>query len=133
MWLFEGREFTSEDASDYYGFVYEIECLINSKRYIGRKYFTRAAYKQVKGKKKKTRKVSDWENYYGSSPSLKKDIELYGEENFKRTILKLCKTRGDTNYTEAKYLFEREALERDDYYNEWISCKIGKSSVIKKA
>ncbi len=61
-----------------------------------------------------------------------KDIELLGEQNFKRTILKLCKTRGDTNYTEAKYLFEREALERDDYYNEWISCKIGKSSVIKK-
>jgi hypothetical protein len=132
MWLFEGRQFTSEDAANYYGFVYEIVNLTNNKKYIGRKYFTKAAYKQVKGKRKKIRKESDWDDYYGSSPSLKKDVEELGAENFKRTILKLCKTRGETNYYEAKYLFEKEVLERDDYYNEWISCKIGKTSVKKK-
>lgn len=132
MWLYEGKEFEGENALLYYGFVYEIECLVNNKRYIGRKYFTRAGYKQVKGKRKKTRKESDWTDYYGSSPSLKADIEKYGKEKFKRTILKLCVSRGETNYWEAKYLFEKGVLEREDYYNEWISCKIGKSSVLKK-
>lgn len=131
MWLLEGRQLTIEEASDYYGFVYEIENLTNGKRYIGRKYFTRAGYKQVKGKRKKIRKESDWEDYYGSSPNLKKDVELLGKDKFRRIILRLCKTRGETNYWEAKYLFERRVLERDDYYNEWISCKIGKSSVKK--
>ena len=38
-WLFEGSPFLSEDIDDLYGFVYCITNTVNSKRYIGRKYF----------------------------------------------------------------------------------------------
>lgn len=109
MWLFEDKEFV--DPEDYYGFIYMITNKITGKRYIGRKYFTKAATRQVKGKKRKTRKESDWLDYYGSSPSLLKDIEELGKDNFHREILRLCKTRGETNYWEARYQFEYRVLE----------------------
>ncbi len=84
MWLYDGKELTDEDIKGYYGFIYEIECLVNSKLYLGRKYFTKAGTKQVKGKKRKTRKESDWKDYYGSSPRLLEDIEKLGKDKFSR-------------------------------------------------
>ena len=84
MWLYEDKEFT--EVEDYYGFIYLIENLINGKKYIGRKYLTKAGYKTIKGKRKKLRVESDWRDYYGSSTSLKEDIDLYGKDSFRRTI-----------------------------------------------
>ena len=126
-WLYENKEFKNEEQ--YYGFVYLIENNINGKKYIGRKYLTKAGYKTVKGKRKKVRKESDWENYYGSSPSLKEDVEKYGKDNFTRTILRLCKTRGECNYFETKYIFDNDALLKEEYYNSWVSCKIQASHI----
>ena len=126
-WLYENKEFKNEEQ--YYGFVYIIKNNINKKKYIGRKYLTKAGYKTVKGKRKKVRKESDWENYYGSSPSLKEDVEKYGKDNFTRTILRLCKTRGECNYFETKYIFDNDALLKEEYYNSWVSCKIQSSHV----
>jgi len=128
MWLFEDKEFEG-DTEGFYGFVYEIENLSNGKKYIGRKYFTKAGYKQKKGKIKKIRKTSDWELYYGSSGSLKEDIEIFGKETFRRTILKLCKTRGECNYWESKFILERDAILNNKYYNESIQCRIHSSHV----
>ncbi len=63
MWIYEGKEFTNTD--EWYGFVYLIENLTNGKKYIGRKYLTKAGYKTVKGKRKKIRVESDChEQYY---------------------------------------------------------------------
>ncbi len=126
-WLYENKEFKNEEQ--YYGFVYLIENNINKKKYIGRKYLTKAGYKTVKGKRKKVRKESDWQTYYGSSPLLKEDIEKYGKDNFTRKILRLCKTRGECNYFETKYIFDNDAILREDYYNSWVSCKIQSSHV----
>jgi len=120
-WHYNGDLF--EDPQNYYGFVYEIENLTTGKKYIGRKYFTQAGYKTVKGKRKKIRKESNWLDYYGSNKTLQEDVDKYGKDNFKRTILKLCKSRGNVNYWEAKYQFELSVLESDDYYNDWISIK----------
>ena len=39
-WLYEDKEFT--DVEDYYGFIYLIENLVNGRKYIGRKYLTKA-------------------------------------------------------------------------------------------
>ena len=128
MWLFENKEFEG-DTEGFYGFVYEIENLSNGKKYIGRKYFTKAGYKQKKGKIKKIRKTSDWELYYGSSGALKEDIEIFGKETFRRTILKLCKTRGECNYWESKFILERDAILNNKYYNESIQCRIHSSHV----
>lgn len=130
MWFYEGKEVTSiDDLPEAYGFIYLIENLETGKKYIGRKFLTQAGYKQVKGKRKKIRKESDWKDYYGSSPALKEDIEKIGKSSFKRTIIRLCKTRGLCNYWETKEIFDRDALLRDDYYNSWISCKIQASHV----
>jgi hypothetical protein len=138
MWLYEDKV-VEEVPPDMFGFVYLIECTENGKAYIGRKYFTKAGYKVVKGKRKKLRKESDWESYYGSSKDLLADLELYGEESFKRTILRYCQTRGETNYQEAKLQFQYNVLEEKmfdgtpKYYNSWISGKFHRASISKKA
>ena len=129
MWLYNDKELTDEDIKGYYGFIYEIENLIDGRLYLGRKYFTKAGTKQVKGKRKKTRKESDWKDYYGSSPSLLLDIERLGRENFKRTIVRLCTTRGETNYWEAKLQFANEVLESDKYYNSNILVKFTRRNI----
>lgn len=126
MWLYEGKEFDGE-LEGYYGYVYEIENLLTNEKYIGRKYFTKAGYKQVKGKTKKIRKESDWVGYYGSSPRLLKEVSSLGKDNFKRTILRLCKTRGECNYWEAKMIFEKDAILDSKYYNESVQCRIHSS------
>lgn len=127
MWLYENKEFN--DYTGYYGFVYLITNTVNNKKYIGRKYFTKAGTKQVKGKKKKTRKESDWLDYYGSSPRLLEDIEKYGKENFTREIIRLCKTRGECNYWEVKLQFEHKVLESDQYYNDNIAVKFTRRNI----
>ena len=126
-WLYEGKEFT--DVDGWYGFIYLIVNNLNGKKYIGRKYLTKAGYKQVKGKRKKIRVESDWMDYYGSSPQLLKDVEEFGKENFTRTIIRLCKTRGECNYWEAKLIFHYDAVLDPNYYNTWVQCKIQHSHV----
>ena len=55
----------------------------------------------------------------------KDDVLNLGEENFTREIIKLCKSKGECSYYEAKYQFDHNVLLRkDEFYNGWISCKI---------
>lgn len=126
-WLYEDKEFINDE--EWYGFVYLIENLVTNRKYIGRKYLTKAGYKTVNGKRKKIRIESDWDDYYGSSPALKEDIEKLGKDKFKRTILRLCKTRGECNYFETKYIFDHDAILDPTFYNSWVSCKIQSSHV----
>lgn len=132
MWLYNNKEFTEKDIGDYFGFVYLIENLIDNRRYIGKKFFTRAGTKQIKGKKKKVRLSSGWVNYWSSSKELQEDIKKLGEENFTRTILFLCKTRSECSYRETKEIFTRDALLSENFYNSWVSCKIHKAHVMNK-
>jgi hypothetical protein len=129
MWLFEEKEFNHDLAQEYYGFVYLIENIETGKRYIGRKYFTKASSKQVKGKKKRCRKESDWKDYWGSSQRLLSEIESLGKDKFKRTILRLCETRGECNYWEAKLQFMHNVLENDLYYNDNIMMKFTRRNI----
>lgn len=131
-WSYNGLPFTEEDVGNSYGFVYEIVNLTNNRRYIGKKFFTKAGTRQIKGKKKKVRLSSGWENYWSSSDELKEDVKKLGDENFTRTILYLCKSRSECSYRETKEIFIRDALLTDDYYNKWVSCKIHKAHVINK-
>lgn len=131
-WTYKGKEFTSEDIGEYYGFIYRITNLITGHDYIGRKYFqSKKKLKPLKGKKNKRIRVveTDWQDYYGSSKRLLKDIEELGKENFTREIIELCDTRGNTNYMEAKIQFDEDVLLREDNYNGIIAIKIGIGSV----
>lgn len=131
-WLYNGQPFDSELADGYYGFIYIITSKVDGKKYIGRKYLTKAATKQVNGKKKKIRKESDWQTYWSSSVLLKEQVKQLGEENFTREILYLCKTRSECNYMETREIFIRNCLLSDEYINNWVSAKIHKAHVFGK-
>ena len=128
-WQWNGRDLTEDDAEKYYGFVYCIHNLKEKKRYIGKKFFTKAGYRQVKGKRKKTRKPSDWPTYWGSNDKLIADVKRLGEENFIREVLHLCVNRSDCAYLELKEQMIAKVLERDDYYNDWLMVKVSKKNL----
>jgi hypothetical protein len=132
IWIYKDSEITPEVIGDSYGFVYIITNKLTSRRYIGRKYFTKAGYKTTNGKKKKIRVSSGWENYWGSNKVLLDDVAKHGPENFTRHIVKLCRNRSECSYWETHYIFQCEALLSDRFYNEWVSCKISKKNVIDK-
>lgn len=111
MWTYDGVEFDENRAEDYYGFIYIITQKSSGRKYIGRKFFTKAGYRQVKGKRKKCRKPSGWKTYYGSSPELLSLIEKHGKDDFSREIIRLCKTLGETKYWETKLQFHHNVLE----------------------
>ena len=127
-WYFHNTpiEFTEDDVKDHFGFVYLITHNQSGRKYIGKKFFTKSKTKQVKGKKKKTRVKSDWEDYYGSNKELLDEISINGKENYTREILHLCRTRSECQYYETYEIFCRHALLSDSYYNAWVSCRIRK-------
>ena len=131
-WSHEGKQFTSDDIGDFYGFVYRITNLVNGHDYVGRKYFnTVRKLKPLMGfkRKRKVTKETDWKEYWGSSKRLLEDIDKLGKENFKREIICLCESRGDTNYMEAKIQFDEEVLLNPNNYNGIIAIKLGYGSV----
>jgi hypothetical protein len=131
-WTYNGAPITEEIIGDSYGFVYVIRNKTDGRRYVGRKYFTKAGYKTVKGKRKKIRISSGWENYYGSNKVLLEDVKQLGEDNFERMIIRLCRNRSECSYYETHYIFQFGALLSDRWYNEWCTCKISKKHLMPK-
>lgn len=132
MWTYKNEPFSLGETDEWYGYVYCITNLLHSKYYVGRKYFTFSKTKQIKGKKKKSRVASDWQDYWGSNKELIADLELYGKENFSREILHLCPNRAACSYYETREIMIRDALLRDNYYNSWCSCRIHKKHLMGK-
>lgn len=129
MWHYQNLEFnpTEDELSEYVGFVYLITERDTGKKYVGKKFFwSTRKLPPLKGQKRKrtVKKQSDWMQYYGSSEELKLLVETKGGDAYYREILRLCKTKGECSYYEAKEQFDRDVLLRDDYYNEFIGCKI---------
>lgn len=125
MWLYENKE-VSDEIEEYIGFVYLITNLESGKKYIGKKLFKSIRTKKVKGKtrRKKVKTESDWKTYFGSNAALLEDVERLGQNRFKREILKLCRTKGECTYYEAKLQFQYDVLLSDEYYNSWIMCRV---------
>jgi hypothetical protein len=126
---------------DCVGFVYIITNLTNHRKYIGKKLakFSRTTQRTVKLKNgnKKKRKIrskvdSDWQDYYGSSPELLKDVELLGKDQFRREILYYCKSKSECSYIEAREQFSRRVLESTDYYNGHIQVRVHGSHIINR-
>jgi hypothetical protein len=139
-WLYQSQlvQMLPEDCA---GFVYIITNITNQRKYIGKKLakFSKTTYRIVKlknGTKKRKRirsKIdSDWQEYYGSSPELLRDVEQLGKENFTREILYYCKSKAECSYVEAREQFSRRVLESTDYYNGIINCRIHGSHIINK-
>jgi Putative endonuclease segE, GIY-YIG domain len=117
------------------GFVYCITNNTTGRRYIGKKTFwsVQSKLKSVtlkttgvkKKKKVRTKKESDWRTYYGSSEDVKHDVEALGTEVFSREILRICYSKGEMTYYEAKYQFELDVLIKpSEFYNNWISARV---------
>jgi hypothetical protein len=126
---------------DCVGFVYLITNTVSGRMYVGKKLarFKTTRYKmhtQKNGKKvrKKIRGAvgSDWQDYYGSSDALLKDLEKLGAEKFHREILYYCKSKAELNYVEAREQFSRKVLESDQYYNGHIRVRVHGSLIIGK-
>ena len=75
---------------------------------------------------------SDWKTYHGSNLELNEQVKANGDGGFTRTILKLCKSKSECSYWEAKYQFEYDVLLSDEYYNSWISVRVTKKHLTKK-
>ena len=133
MWYYNDKVF-DETPEEYQGFVYQITELDTGKKYIGKKFFWKPKTLPVTKTRKrrvKTRVESDWKVYYGSSAEVKLLVEKKGACNYRRDILKLCKTKGECSYYEAKLQFQYDVLLSDDYYNEFIGCKIHSKHIRK--
>ena len=126
MWYYNNEQFDTT-PEDFQGFVYVITELDTGKKYIGKKNFWKPKILPITKKRKRrvrTRTESDWRTYCGSSEKVMVLVEQHGLDAFKREILHLCKTKGEMSYYEAKLQFQHDVLLSDEYYNEFIGCKI---------
>jgi hypothetical protein len=125
-WLLaEGIEITTET----FGFIYLITNTTNDKKYVGKKQcISKFKRKPLKGKKNKRieYKESDWKTYTSSSESLNEDIIKIGIQSFKFEIIKVCNSKWELAYEEAKEQINREVLLRTDYYNGILNLRIGR-------
>lgn len=131
-WTYQGNpvEQLPEDCA---GFVYIITNLQSQRKYIGKKLakFRKTQQRVVKFKNgnKRKRKIrtqveSDWRDYWGSSPELSRDIQLLGNQNFSREILRFCKSKTELSYFEAKYQIDNDVLlDETKWYNGWVSVR----------
>lgn len=126
MWVYNDKEF-EQTPDEFQGFVYMITEKDTGKKYIGKKFFWKPKILPINKTRKRrvrTRAESDWREYYGSNKEVQSLVESKGKDNYKREILRLCKTKGECSYYEAKLQFQYDVLLSDEYYNEFIGCKI---------
>ena len=140
QWIYK-NEPVEQLPEDCVGFVYIITNTISGRMYVGKKLarFKTTRYKmhtQKNGKKirKKIRGAvaSDWQEYYGSSDQLNRDVETLGRDQFQREILYYCRSKAECNYIEAREQFARKVLESDQYYNGHIRVRVHGSLIIGK-
>ena len=126
MWIYNGSEY-NETPEDYQGFVYIITELDSGKKYLGKKNFWRPKVlpkNSKRSRRMRTRVESDWRGYDGSSKELQVLVEQRGGDNYKREIIRLCRTKGEMSYYEAKAQFDNDVLLSDEWFNNFIGCKI---------
>jgi hypothetical protein len=140
QWIYK-NEPVEQLPEDCVGFVYIITNSISGRMYVGKKLarFKTTRYKmhtQKNGKKvrKKIRGAvaSDWQDYYGSSDQLNRDVESIGRDQFRREILYYCRSKAECNYIEAREQFARKVLESTQYYNGHIRVRVHGSLIIGK-
>lgn len=119
-----------EDTNLPYGFLYIITNDITGKKYIGKKQMKSVKkMAPLKGKKnKRHREVeTDWKEYTSSSNDVNEDIQKYGKDKFTFEIIRLCDSKFELAYYEAKLQFENNVLLTNKFYNGIINCRIGRA------
>ncbi|MFZ4405576.1 MAG: hypothetical protein ACOYOK_15895 [Pseudobdellovibrionaceae bacterium] len=140
QWIYKNQP-VEQLPEECVGFVYIITNTVSGRMYVGKKLarFKTTRYKmhtQKNGKKirKKIRGAvaSDWQEYYGSSDQLNRDVESLGREKFSREILYYCRSKAELNYVETREQFARKVLESDQYYNGHIRVRVHGSLIINR-
>lgn len=126
-WYYQNEVFEPDEdfLKGLVGFVYCLTNLGENKKYIGKKLFWSSKILPITKTRKRRKRIkveSDWRNYYGSSQAVMALVER--NVHFRRDIIHLCRTKGECSYYEAKEQFAQDVLLRDDYYNDFIGCKI---------
>ena len=146
LWTFQGRIFNdiSDFPKDTYGFIYEVFHKPTGQKYIGKKVLRFERNKRL-GKraleelrlerkaqgiggrvplKQKVITESDWKDYYGSHPTIKKLVNESKDlrEDFERRILDLVPNKKLLTYYECKHLFINDVLET--YSHQYINDNI---------
>ena len=145
-WTYQGRIFN--DISDFpegtYGFIYEVYHKPTGLKYIGKKvlYFERnkklgkRALEELRQERKakgiggrvplkqKVITESDWKDYYGSHPYIKKYVKESKDlrQDFERKILDFVPSKKMLTYYECKHLFINDVLET--YSHQYINDNI---------
>jgi hypothetical protein len=130
-WIYENKTFEPDEQTlqEYVGFVYIITEKDTDMKYIGKKLFHFTKTLPITKTRKRRKRVlveSDWRDYYGSSEKVRELLVERGAEAFDREILRLCKSKGECSYFEAKYQFDYDVLLREDFYNGIINCRINR-------
>lgn len=114
MWMFKGKEFSSDDIKKAFGFVYIITDKTTGRSYIGQKHFWSSKTTQKNKVKKKVKCESDWKKYQSSNEYLK----TLDENQLDKYILFLCVSKGQLNYIETLIQMDLRVLENQDlWYN----------------
>ena len=138
-WYCPFKEITQAVVNNNEGFVYMITNLQNNKFYIGKKNFKITSKVKIGKKEKsetKTRKTykevvkeSNWKTYTGSCVELNDDIKKYGLKNFKKEILRICKTKKYLTFSELEFQFLYKVLYSNKSYNGNIMSKFFKRDI----
>jgi hypothetical protein len=143
-WKFKGKEINRNNVEDsWYGFVYLITLTnpetLEKKYYIGKKNFYTMA-KRPLGKKEiptdkrlktyKRVKTFTFEKYESSSSSV---LELK-EQGWlsEKSIIRICKTKGELTYFEVVYQIKCDVLRRNDFLNDNILGSFYRKHLIEK-
>lgn len=109
------------DPGNYFGFIYKITHVPSGREYIGKKQYynakkppgcsRRCADRKSKEWKEKCWGPSNWREYQGSSPSLKKFMETIDDDSqFKYEIICQCRSKAILHYMELKVLWELDVM-----------------------
>lgn len=123
-WVYKGAPF-SEVPKGIVSFVYLLTEVATGKQYVGKKSFVSVSTVVVNGRKKNTKRESDWLKYYSSNNEIAATVKGGNGAKFTREILHLCKTKGTASYLEAKEIFARGCLEDPDgWYNAFLEIRV---------
>lgn len=96
-----GEEMTEEKPKDKDYYIYKTTNILNGKFYIGKRHYRK--------------RDENW--YLGSGIYLKRAIEKFGRENFKKEIIEWCSSSEEVNLREKFWIAELNALNPKIAYN----------------
>lgn len=111
-WTYKGTNF-NEVSKDVFGFVYRIESVDRTIKYIGKKQ----VHTWQKGR---GHRESNWRRYTSSSTELKEIIKKKGTSQFKFEIIELCYSKIELTYNEMKHQVLNDVLHDPTYLNKQI-------------